>query len=150
MSLDRAIAIVEWTERVRAGEFGAIPAPLRFEDAIHLGHLLSGYDLRDDLADLTNASLARVQGGGVWYGSALELWLCLFFECRRWRHFGETPHGVDAVHLDALCEALRQRLLSVTPVEREELVRLLREHPGDGGQPPLFYRMVRDQAATSG
>ena len=39
--------------------------------------------------------------------SALTLWVALFGEHRRWRHFGYEPGGQDLLYLDSLCEALR-------------------------------------------
>ena len=66
---------------------------------------------------------------GVWRGTARELWLCLFFEHRRWRHFGEYPKGNDLKLLDDLCRVLREQLLLVQGDERAELLKLLAD-PG--------------------
>lgn len=40
---------------------------------------------------MANRRLQQAQAIGVWDGNALELWLCLFFEHRRWRHFDNGP-----------------------------------------------------------
>lgn len=32
---------------------------------------------------------------------------CLFFEQRRWRHFGDVPEGEDLAYIKALVEAIR-------------------------------------------
>ena len=49
---------------------------------------------------------------GCWSGSAIELWLCLFFEDRRWRHFGDSPEGEDLKLLDSLCSVFRCSLVT--------------------------------------
>jgi Eco57I restriction-modification methylase len=62
-----------------------------------------------DIGDLANSRLAEYRETGTWRGSFEELRLCLFFEQRRWRHFGETPSGnglttTQALHT-AICDA---------------------------------------------
>ena len=39
--------------------------------------------------------------------SLTELRTCLFFEQRRWHHFGESPDGESLVYLRALVDAIR-------------------------------------------
>jgi len=40
-----------------------------------------------------------------------ELRTCLFFEQRRWRHFGQEPQGEDMAYMHELIEGIRSRLL---------------------------------------
>jgi hypothetical protein len=40
--------------------------------------------------------------------SLTELRACLFFEQRRFRHFGSEPQGADRDYIDALLETIRQ------------------------------------------
>jgi hypothetical protein len=42
--------------------------------------------------------------------SLTDLRTCLFFEQRRWRHFGERPHGDAMVYIRKLLERIRQRI----------------------------------------
>jgi hypothetical protein len=42
--------------------------------------------------------------------SLTDLRTCLFFEQRRWRHFGEVPDGDAMVYIQALLKQIRQRI----------------------------------------
>jgi hypothetical protein len=44
---------------------------------------------------------------GLWVGSARELRGCLFFEARRWRHFGYSPEGADLQGIVQLFERIQ-------------------------------------------
>lgn len=39
-----------------------------------------------------------------------ELRTCLFFEQRRWRHFGEVPEGEDLLYIRSIVDQIRSRL----------------------------------------
>jgi hypothetical protein len=44
-------------------------------------------------------------------GSTLtELRTCLFFECRRWHHFGDEPDEDDSPYIRGLVEKIREML----------------------------------------
>ena len=58
------------------------------------------------LADLANGHLQEYSETGIWHGTFEELRLCLFFEQRRWRHFGEGPVGADWQAIQALYRAI--------------------------------------------
>jgi hypothetical protein len=49
----------------------------------------------------------------------------VFFEHRRWRHFGEPPEADDETLLDSLCEALRRRLTALQDNERAVILQHL-------------------------
>jgi hypothetical protein len=55
---------------------------------------------------LANARLAEYRQTGSWHGTFEELRACLFFEARRWRHFGRAPEGKDLDTLVALYRAI--------------------------------------------
>jgi hypothetical protein len=70
-------------------------------------------------------ALARTFDGYVYHGgfdtcarianerlcsTLTELRTCLFFECRRWNHFGYSPHGDDAEYIRGLVTKLRDRV----------------------------------------
>jgi len=46
---------------------------------------------------------------GIWQGSFEELRCCLFYEQRRWRHFGTGPTGDQLMGLQALFLAVSER-----------------------------------------
>ena len=79
----------------------------------------------DKLGPFANEMLQYAEKHGIWHGTTKELWLCLFFEHRRWRHFGDSPSGKDLKILDELCFLLRDRLLFVSEADRSELLELL-------------------------
>ena len=41
-----------------------------------------------------------------------DLRACLFFEQRRWHHFGDTPDEESMTYIWALVEAIRNRVLA--------------------------------------
>lgn len=68
----------------------------------------SGYGRASELA---NAVQARFQeGGGLDALSLSDVRTCLFFEQRRYRHFGSDPEGDDLDYVHELVEAIRKRV----------------------------------------
>lgn len=121
-----AMRIMAWVELIKIGQFDAIPASFSWQTSAEFAHLIDGYAIMGDaLGTLANEHLQAAERQGVWCGTSRELWLCLFFEHRRWRHFGELPSGNDLKILDDLCDALRQQLLLAHEDERAELLKLL-------------------------
>ena len=59
-----------------------------------------------DIGDLANSRLGEYRKTGKWHGTFEELRLCLFFEQRRWRHFGEVPDADNLQAIQALYEAI--------------------------------------------
>ncbi len=55
---------------------------------------------------LANAKAKQLRKTGRWTGSFEELRCCLFFEQRRWRHFGYEPEGEDLAMIRALHEEI--------------------------------------------
>ena len=62
-----------------------------------------------ECGDLANQKLEAYGRYGNWQGSFQELRCCLFFEQRRWRHFGITPSGDQLVGIQALFMAIYER-----------------------------------------
>jgi hypothetical protein len=115
-----------WEELIRKGQFAAIPESFCWEASAVFAHLINGYAIMGDaLGTLANERLQAAKMQGVWRGTARELWLCLFFEHRRWRHFGEFATGNELKLLNDLCRALREQLLLVQEDEKAELLKLL-------------------------
>ena len=44
------------------------------------------------------------------HNSLTDLRTCLFFEQRRWRHFGEDPEGEDMAYIREVVEKIRGRV----------------------------------------
>lgn len=123
----------DWLHRVRAGEFEAIPQPFTWDQSCDLAHLINGYAVsealgRGVLSEWANDRNDEAARTGDWSDSALDLWCCLFYEHRRYRHFGEEPTGSDRKLLDWLCAALRRRLIELPADERAALLRYAQPH----------------------
>lgn len=104
-----------WLKQVREGDFAAIPHALAWLQSARLAHLLNGYATSIDvgLGNLHGWANERADEAariGSWRGTALELWLCLFYEHRRWRHFGCEPEGQDRELAARLWQQLRGEL----------------------------------------
>ncbi|WP_199085491.1 hypothetical protein [Bosea sp. ASV33] len=128
-----AIEDDHWLDRVRGGDFAAIPHELTWLQSARLAHLLDGYDTSralglGDLHAWANERAEEAAQSGSWGGTAIELWLCLFYEHRRWRHFDCEPMGGERVRLDRLCRQLRQGL---TVAGEHECIIILRQIAGN-------------------
>lgn len=69
-----------------------------------------GYAYWSDVAELGNRSLQRWTRDRTVPATLDELRGCLFYEQRRWHHFGEEPHGRGAEYVRALLESIRSHL----------------------------------------
>ena len=83
-------------------------------DMLTYGLTAGGYDyaprhLGRDCGELANDRLARYRETGQWAGSFEELRCCLFFEQRRWRHFGDDPDEAAAQAIRDLHAAVCRR-----------------------------------------
>lgn len=105
-----------WLEKALRGVWTAIPEDFDWSRSAELAHVINGYELAPalglaDAAEIANERRRVAERTGAWEGSAIELWICLFFEHRRARHSGYPPEG-EALHLlDRLCEHLRTALI---------------------------------------
>ena len=63
----------------------------------------------DRCGEIANRAAGDYSTHGRLPDSVDVLRACLFFEQRRWRHFGETPDAEARDYFDALLEAIRQR-----------------------------------------
>ncbi len=120
-----------WVEDIRLGRFEYLPDPLTWAEATKFVYLLSGYEIfgADKLGTFANRKLRNAKRQGRWTGSAKDLWLCLFYENRRWRHFGEWPEGSDLEIMNDLCRALRQALVTLDGRGRRAIVELMEKYP---------------------
>lgn len=63
-----------------------------------------------ELGRIANAALAKFQGTGDLPEDARTIRACLFFEQRRWRHFGQDPDSLTMSYCLALLARLREIL----------------------------------------
>jgi hypothetical protein len=73
------------------------------------GYHYARQQLGVDCAELANRRRRQYGETGVWEGTFEELRCCLFFEQRRYHHFGEDPEGDDLAAVRALHAALCER-----------------------------------------
>jgi len=98
----------------------AIAIPLKWSNSAAIASLEDGYELSakiglDDLSVWANQRFNAASSSGFWTGNATELWLCLYYEHRRWRHFSENPDGASVQLLDGLCTGLQQAIVGAIP-----------------------------------
>jgi hypothetical protein len=99
----RVLALLE-------GRAGVLPE-LAWDDSAEFAHLIDGYRLCEeaglgDPAIFADRKLREADRTDAWEGSALELWVCLFLEHRRWRFAGCKPGDRQIAALNRLCTAL--------------------------------------------
>ena len=90
----------------RTGDHGAV---LRF------AHTFDGYSECGGFHESggpANQALERYESSGELPGSLTQLRNCLFFEHRRWRHYGEDPDPRAQAYIDALMDAIRSSVLA--------------------------------------
>lgn len=80
-------------------------------DIFAYGLTVGGYDyarevFKVDCGELANNRREQYRDTGKWVGSFEELRCCLFFEQRRYHHFGQGPEGEDADAILALYKAV--------------------------------------------
>jgi 23S rRNA G2445 N2-methylase RlmL len=139
------------------GDFSPLPDPptATWDDLQHLALTVDGYAMAralgmGDCGDLANRALAEFRQSGRWMGGAAELWCCLFFEQRRWRHFGSAPEGAAWEEIKALYSALRAELQKDTSnLSQEELLKLSVYVPYRAKKDPRDIKIL-DPACGSG
>ncbi|MCL5952138.1 MAG: BREX-1 system adenine-specific DNA-methyltransferase PglX [Chloroflexi bacterium] len=92
----------EWGDPDGTGEMWVRPNPELhgLGDIWHYALSVGGYHyakehLGIECAELANPRLEKYQQTHKWEGTFEELRCCLFYEQRRWRHFGYDPEGED-------------------------------------------------------
>lgn len=63
-------------------------------------------------AEVANRWLDAYRADGALPDSLNELRTCLFFEQRRWRHYGYDPDGEATRYIGALLEGIREMVLA--------------------------------------
>ncbi len=120
-----------WIARARRGDFAALPEPFTWEKTGQFAHLVHGYRVSESLGlgrlrIWANKRISEARQSGQWTGTAMELWLCLFYEHRRYRHMDEgDPEGDELCLLDQLCEQLREKLQRLRAEEHAAIMKAI-------------------------
>ena len=96
-----------------------------------------GYAYWDDLPELANRCVQRWTRDRSLPATIDELRGCLFYEQRRWHHFGGDPAGRSAEYMAALVDALR----ALTPRVTRRATPAV--DPGVGAMPHPHVKVVR-------
>jgi hypothetical protein len=119
-----------WPDRVRAGDFSAIPVPFRWALSAEFAHLIDGYELTDSVEAcfrIRSRVLREIRARGRSTASPLDLWITLFSEHRGCRHSGCQPDREVRAILDVGCECLRIQLVNLGPEQRAGILAAMRE-----------------------
>jgi len=111
-----------WLAKVYAGDFAEMPLRITEGEFFELHSAIDGYRIAEEfgygdlsgLADLSWRMVRQFEETGRWSGSALELWLCLFFQCRAARH---SDGSLDEGMWRSLYQALRVALQNLTDTD---------------------------------
>jgi len=119
-----------WTERVRAGDFSAIPVPFTWAQSAEFSHLIDAYELTGSLKacwTIMDRVLEEIRFSGHSTASALDIWVSLFLQWRGCKHTGSQPNRARRALLDVLCERLRVQLLSLGPEQHAGILAAMEE-----------------------
>jgi hypothetical protein len=122
-----------WLVAAKAGNFSTMPLQFRWDCSAAFAHIVDGYEVAGGLEQCAAIAQSVLDSGLERDGpaaSASDLWVALFFEHRRWRHFGAPPDQQDRLYLDRLCDVLREKLQNHNPEARQHLLAKMAAHPG--------------------
>ncbi|GFP19938.1 hypothetical protein HKBW3S03_01442 [Candidatus Hakubella thermalkaliphila] len=86
------------------------PSNAEWADIWRFALSFDGYKHSHKCGKLANATVAAFRKDKSLPKSLSDLRACLFFEQRRWRHFGEDPDKETMVYIQALIEAIREKV----------------------------------------
>ena len=122
-----------WPDRMRAGDFFAIPVPFGWALSVEFAHLIDGYELTGSAEacfQIRWRVLRELRATRRSTAPPLDLWIALFMEHRGCRHSGCQPDREERAILDVLCESLRMKLVELSPEQRAGILAAMR-HPRD-------------------
>jgi len=103
---------------------GQVPGPhASWPEVFEFAYAFDGYEVfggSEPLAEVANGWKERWLADRSLPTSLRELRGCLFFEQRRFHHFGEIPTGADARYLRALLRAIRSAAEQTVPEVGDE------------------------------
>jgi hypothetical protein len=112
-----------WADRLREGYLDSIPADVRWDSSHHLATLIDGYGLAEaagcgDPHEFEWRQLTFAETHGHWRGDAVDLWVTLYLEQRRWYYSSPfESDGRQKALLDVLCAQLRFLLMREVAAE---------------------------------
>jgi hypothetical protein len=121
-----------WIERVKVGDFSAIPERLDFVSSSAFAHLIDGYGLTGGVSECAKVSrkvLESKKRGKRVRATALDLWIALFFAYRACRHCDDTPTGARLLFFNRLLAELRAALVALTPSQKVGILAAMTDRP---------------------
>ena len=121
--------MANWIEKVRHGDFAAIPWRVSFEQASELALLIDGYGVCggvEAVVGITNSVLGDLRSMGRTRASPLDLWVALFGLQRAIRFGGYPPSDDEEFMVERLVILLRLGLTALTPKQRAGIAGLMR------------------------
>jgi hypothetical protein len=118
----------DWIEKVRAGDFKAIPWHVTFDEACQLALLIEGYETAGGHAECFQISrcvvdrIARKVGDRV---LALDLWITLFAQQRAYRFGGYPPTDSEIDLFLDLVRYLRGALRNLNSAQRAGIMAIM-------------------------
>lgn len=80
---------------------------MTFDGYYYMGHTKA----RGTCGDFANQLKENWQRTGQLLQTLSHLRCCLFFEQRRYHHFGSSPEGENADYISALLQAIREKVI---------------------------------------
>lgn len=140
---ERQSGLPGWAERLRAGYLDSIPDDVRWDNSHHLATLIDGHGLAKaagcgDPHDFEWRQLTFAETHGYWRGDAVDLWVTLYLEQRRWYYSSpHEPDGRQKALLDVLCAQLRSTLMRERAAEHHSSSSVSSASASDAGDFPI-------------
>jgi O-acetyl-ADP-ribose deacetylase len=83
-------------------------------------HTFNGYTYSDKLHEIGNGANTAFEQSRALPKSLSDLRACLFYEARRWRHYGYDPDATTLRYIQALVEAIRSHVRAQPTLDRKE------------------------------
>lgn len=119
----------EWHKVLTEEIVPAADAPW-YPDIVEFAVTFNGYEAlggTGPIGSLANSVVSEWRSSGRLPDNLVELRSCLFFEQRRYRHFGEDPDEADMPYMRALIEGIRAHTLDKSSAWDESYAEMLDE-----------------------
>jgi len=121
--------MIGWVEKLRNGDFAAIPWRVSFEEASEVALLIDGYGVCggvEAVMGITNSVLGDLRSMGRTRASPLDLWVALFGLQRAVRFGGYPPTDDEEFLAERLVTLLRLGLAAMSPKQCAGIAALMR------------------------
>jgi hypothetical protein len=138
----------DWIEKVRAGDFNAIPWHVTFDEACQLALLIDGHETAGgffECIEISRCVVDRIAGKVGDRILALDLWLCLFVQQRMYRFGGQPPKDSEIDLFLDLVRYLRSALRNLNSAQRAGIMAIIQpeempeDNPRGGRQQQLLF-----------